>query len=55
MKINFNRQGNGACPSCKKKSSCLIRWKLADSLTDIKGEDNEEIDVVIYLCPVYEE
>ena len=55
MKINFNKHGNGACPSCRKIKNCLIRMKLSDSLVDIKNTENNEIDVVVYFCPSYEE
>lgn len=53
MEIVFNMNDNGACPLCKKRDKCSIQEKIKESVKNISSNDN--IETVIYKCPLFEE
>ncbi len=55
MDLDLNPRGNGACPLCRKERSCFIRKRLQNSLSDIINDRVENMQLVIYVCPNYEE
>jgi hypothetical protein len=55
MEIRFSPRDNGACPVCRRASSCGIRQALAASVKDVRGAREREMELVIYSCPQFVE
>ena len=56
MKIKFSDQGTGACPLCSKYERCEILKNAEISfLRNVKEENDEVMEVVIYRCPEFVE
>ncbi len=53
--IEFSRKGTGACPICKKGKNCQIQAAMQTVLEDIIEKYNEKMEIVIYVCPAFEE
>lgn len=54
MNIKFNVKGNGACPMCRK-NECLIKSNMSKSINQLNDSSMNEIEIVIYSCPSFEE
>jgi hypothetical protein len=55
MEIHFCPRDNGACPLCRKLSSCAIRQALAGSVDTIADPRAHGMEIVIYACPQFVE
>jgi hypothetical protein len=56
VEINFSIQGNGACPFCVHEGDCHIVERMKEFLSEeVKPIHDDEMEVVIYSCPEFEE
>lgn len=56
VNINFSLQGNGACPFCSNFNNCHIIENMKKFLSDeVTPLHDDEMEVVIYSCPEFEE
>lgn len=55
MRLDINPRGNGACPLCKRDSSCRLKRLLSASLEGEADDEGGGMEVVIYNCPMFEE
>jgi hypothetical protein len=51
--LKINKNGNGACPLCRKREQCVLIKKMTESISDMYKEGKMEI--VIYECFKFEE
>ena len=55
MKIDISPIDTGACPICKKRKRCKILHKLSTSMEELEKDSEMVMEIVIYLCPQFEE
>ena len=53
LNIQVNKEGNGACPLCRKREQCVLIKKITESISNMYKEGGMEI--VIYACFKFEE
>ncbi|MBN1523789.1 MAG: hypothetical protein JW904_04855 [Spirochaetales bacterium] len=54
--VHLNERNNGACPLCQRRLDCGIISEITKACEKkAKPLNDEEMEVVIYRCPMFKE